>query len=80
MKLTVLASAQRHIDEAIDYYAEQAGNAVAARFVEEFDDATRRLLQFPTIGTKVSARLRACALGRCVATRTRSSTVLHPAN
>ena len=45
------ATAQRDIDEAIDYYLREAGDRVALRFIGAIEDAFRAIGQSPAAGS-----------------------------
>lgn len=64
MKLIVLAGAQTELFATRDYYLDHANLRVAASFLNAFDQATKRVLEFPDIGTRVSPRLRTLPLWR----------------
>lgn len=46
--------AERDIAEATDFYAEQAGRAVAERFLDEIERAIRLLVEYPDLGVPVA--------------------------
>jgi plasmid stabilization system protein ParE len=43
--------AEHDIAIALDFYAEQAGPAVAKRFLEEFEFVAKLLVEYPGLGT-----------------------------
>jgi toxin ParE1/3/4 len=43
--------ARRDIDEAVDYYRNEGGEAVALRFVADLSSALQRIARHPTIGS-----------------------------
>jgi len=58
MKLIVLDAAQAELEEAQTYYLQHATPGIAAAFVADYENAARRLLQFPEAGTSISMHLR----------------------
>jgi plasmid stabilization system protein ParE len=51
MTYTLHPGAEQDIADALDFYKEQAGPVVAARFLEEFERAANLLMNHPGIGT-----------------------------
>jgi len=47
--------AERDIAEAMDFYAGQAGHAVAGRFLDEVERAIRLLVEYPDLGMPIAA-------------------------
>ena len=45
------AGARRDVEEAVDYYAEQAGTEIALRFVDAVRDAYRAISSRPGVGS-----------------------------
>jgi toxin ParE1/3/4 len=43
--------ARRDIDEALDYYRDEAGETVALRFIADLGSALRRIARHPAIGS-----------------------------
>ena len=43
--------AERDIANALDFYKEQAGLAVAERFLDEFERVAKLLIEYPDLGT-----------------------------
>lgn len=58
MKVVVLASAERDLSEAANYYLEHASIRIAQAFVDEFRHATARLAEYPKSGMPVSDQQR----------------------
>lgn len=58
MNLIVLDAAQAELEEAQAYYLQHATPDIAAAFVADYASSTRRILQFPKLGTPVSRDLR----------------------
>lgn len=58
MKLIILDAAQAELEEAQAYYLQHATPVIAAAFVADYESSTRRILQFPKLGTPVSECLR----------------------
>jgi len=52
--LSLHSEAEQDISDAMDFYTEHAGRAVAARFLDEFERAVGILLEHPDIGTPVA--------------------------
>lgn len=50
MIYTLHPGAEQDIAHALDFYREQAGLVVAERFLEEFEHATKLLLEHPDLG------------------------------
>jgi plasmid stabilization system protein ParE len=46
--------AERDIAEAMDFYAGQAGLAVAGRFLDEVERAIRLLVEYPDLGMPIA--------------------------
>lgn len=51
--LVVRGAATRDVEQAIDYYLREAGEAVALRFVDALDNAYRVISRTPSIGSPV---------------------------
>ncbi len=51
MSYSLHPGAERDIADALDFYCEHAGTAVAKRFLDEFERVTKLLLEFPNLGT-----------------------------
>ncbi|NNM81030.1 MAG: type II toxin-antitoxin system RelE/ParE family toxin, partial [Burkholderiales bacterium] len=51
MTYTLHPGAEHDIANALDFYSEQAGRIVAERFLEEFERATKLLVEHPELGT-----------------------------
>lgn len=49
--------AHRDVEEAIEYYVEEAGTAVALRFVDAIDEAYRQISRRPAAGSPSYAHL-----------------------
>ncbi len=54
MTYTLHPGAEHDIANALDFYSEQAGRIVAERFLEEFERATKLLVEHPELGTPTS--------------------------
>ena len=42
--------AERDVADAVDFYSERAGSAVAERFLEEFERVAKLLVEHPRLG------------------------------
>lgn len=62
MNLSLHPAALAELQQARDYYLHEASAIVAERFLAQFDQATRSLLEYPELGHPVSTRLRALPL------------------
>ena len=51
MTYSLHPGAERDIADAIDYYSEHAGPAVAGRFLQEFERVANLLIEHPGLGT-----------------------------
>jgi plasmid stabilization system protein ParE len=51
MTYSLHPGAERDIANALDLYKEQAGLAVAERFLEEFERVAKLLIEYPDLGT-----------------------------
>jgi plasmid stabilization system protein ParE len=51
MTYSLHPGAERDIADTLDFYSEQAGPAVAARFLEEFERIAKLLVEHPDLGT-----------------------------
>ena len=56
VRLHPAASAELH--EAADWYALEAGNATASRFITDFEQARASILDYPGMGVAVRAKAR----------------------
>lgn len=54
MTFSLHPDAERDLAEAMDFYAEQAGAAVAGRFLDEFEHAVRLLVEYPDLGVPIA--------------------------
>lgn len=54
MRFSFHPEAERDIAEATDFYAGQAGRAVAERFLDEVERAIRLLLEYPDLGVPLA--------------------------
>ena len=62
MTYSLHPGAERDIAEALDFYSEHAGPAVAARFLEEFERVAKLLVEHPDLGTPTSGGRRSFPL------------------
>ena len=62
MNYTLHPGAEHDIADALDFYREQAGHAVAERFLEEFERAAKLLIDHPDLGTPTTRGRRAFPL------------------
>lgn len=51
MTYSLHPGAERDLGEALDFYADQAGQAVARRFIDEFERVVALLVMHPDLGT-----------------------------
>lgn len=51
MTYSLHPGAEHDIANALDFYKEQAGLAVAERFLEEFERVAKLLIEYPDLGT-----------------------------
>lgn len=51
MSYSLHPGAEQDIANALDFYSEQAGRAVAERFLEEFERVANFLVEHPELGT-----------------------------
>ena len=51
MTYSLHPGAEMDVAQAIDFYAEQAGMKVAARFLDEFERVAHLLVEYPGLGT-----------------------------
>jgi plasmid stabilization system protein ParE len=54
---------EQDVADALDFYSENAGRAVADRFLEEFQRVARLLLEHPGLGTPTTRGRRAFPMG-----------------
>jgi plasmid stabilization system protein ParE len=50
MTYSLHPGAEQDIAHALDFYSEQAGLIVATRFLEEFERASKLLVEYPNLG------------------------------
>ncbi len=62
MTYTLHPGAERDIADVLDFYREQAGLAVAERFLKEFEHAAKLLVDHPGLGTPTTRGRRAFPL------------------
>ena len=58
VKVIVLAEAIAEMEAARDFYHQHTSPAVAARFLDQIERATARLVEHPYLGASVTPRLR----------------------
>jgi len=51
MTYSLHPGAEHDVADALDFYSEQAGPAVAKRFLEEFERVAKLLVEHPSLGT-----------------------------
>ena len=54
MTYTLHPEAESDIAAALDFYSEQAGRAVAERFLDEFERVAKLLAEYPDLGTPIA--------------------------
>lgn len=54
MNYSLHPGAESDIADALDFYCERAGTAVAARFLDEFERVVMLLTQHPGLGTPIA--------------------------
>ena len=54
--------AEHDIADALDFYGERAGPAIAARFLEEFERVAKLLVEHPGLGTPTTGGRRSFPL------------------
>lgn len=59
MTYSVHPAARQDIDDALDFYLEHAGPAMARRFIDEFERSLKLLVHHPGIGTPTTRGRRA---------------------
>lgn len=62
MSYTLHPGAEQDIADALDFYRENAGPAVAIRFLTEFEHLAETLVDFPGLGTPSSSGRRSLPL------------------
>lgn len=62
MTYSLHPGAERDVADALDFYGEQAGPAVAKRFLEEFEHIARLLVEHPDLGTPTTSGRRSFPL------------------
>ncbi|MCX5885458.1 MAG: type II toxin-antitoxin system RelE/ParE family toxin [Proteobacteria bacterium] len=63
MKVRFLTLAQQELDDAVDWYNEQA-DGLGKEFLDELDRAVRRSVAFPLSCPEIEPGLRRCLLAR----------------
>lgn len=63
MKVRFLTLAQQELDDAVDWYNEQADN-LGKEFLDELDRAVKRSVAFPMSCPEIEPGLRRCLLAR----------------
>lgn len=58
MQVRLHPAARAELHEAADWYALEAGNATASRFITDFEQARARILDTPSMGIAVCAKAR----------------------
>lgn len=56
MTYSLHPKAERDVADALDFYHEQAGPLVAARFLDEFERIVKLLVEYPAFGTPTTGR------------------------
>ena len=63
MKVNFLAVAQREVDDAVEWYNQQAPG-LGREFLDELDRAVRRAATFPMVGAEIEPGVRRCLIAR----------------
>ena len=58
MQVRLHPAARAELHEAADWYALEAGNATASKFITDFEQARARILDNPNMGVAVRAKAR----------------------
>jgi galactose-1-phosphate uridylyltransferase len=61
--INILKGAQRELDDAFEYYESQMAG-LGNEFIEEFEKATQRIIQFPEAWHPFSPNTRRCQFNR----------------
>ena len=63
MKIHFLSIAQKELNDAVDWYNEQA-DGLGNEFLDELDRAIRRAIAYPQSCTEIESGLRRCIMAR----------------
>ncbi len=63
MTYSLHPGAEQDVAAALDFYSEKAGQAVAERFLEEFERVAKLLREYPGLGTPTTRGRRAFPMG-----------------